>query len=268
MGSVGHPSDAMEREADSVASAVSDMPVVRHRQIPHVRGRASAPAIARRVAAGTSNCPANANGAPANPIAALTPVDARAEALVQGTATLLAIVSVLVGAGIRNPAAGVELAYRNTFGLPPARPGGFLNRLTGVVRPTLEAALAEEMGLLANRYALMARLFGQNVAYRCRVPDNFGGCAPTVADCAAGDALSCNGVGAIWLCATYWGFTNDAQAGVLIHEAAHIIWGNVIHGARGSGGNFRHAECYAELVAQIFGFANAPTGAPCNPPGP
>ena len=87
MGSVGHPSDAMEREADSVASAVSDMPVVRHRQIPHVRGRASAPAIARRVAAGTSNCPANANGAPANPIAALTPVDARAEALVQGTAT-------------------------------------------------------------------------------------------------------------------------------------------------------------------------------------
>jgi uncharacterized ferritin-like protein (DUF455 family) len=34
----------------------------------------------------------------------------------------------------------------------------------------------------------------------------------------------------------------------LIHEAAHILWPSVDHAA-----NFRHAECYASFVGDLFG---------------
>ena len=224
--------------------------------------------IRRRVAARLTNCPANTNSAPADPVGELRTIDGTAAALVNGTAILLSVASALTGAGFRNPASVVDRAYRNTFGLPSARPGGFMNRLTGTVRTTQDEALCEEMELLSRRFQLLGRFFNQFVPYRCGIPETFGGCTQTAADCATDDAGACAGVGAIFLCPGFWTYNRNQQAGILIHEAAHINWTRIVHGARGSGGNFRHAECYAEFVAQIFSIALPPTGRPCAPPGP
>jgi hypothetical protein len=265
---ISEPSDPSEQAADALASSVLGAagPFPQRPSIPG--GGAAQETLFRRVLTRQTNCPANTNGAPADPLAELTAMDATAGALCGALATLLAIAGALTEAGLRNPGAGVDLAYQNTFGLPPARPGGFLNRLTGAIRPSLNEALGEEMGLLALRYQLLARFFSQPIPYRCGIPDRFGGCPQTAANCAAEDAGACEGVGAIFLCPSFWGFDTQQQAGVAIHEAAHINWGSVGHGARGPGGNFRHAECYAELVAQVFAFGLPPTGNPCVAPGP
>jgi len=224
--------------------------------------------VYRRVATRLTNCPAGTNNAPADPVGELSAIDAIAAALVSGTAILLSITSALTRVGFRNPASAVDQAYQNTFGLPPARPGGFLNRLTGVVRSTLDEALSEEMRLLSLRYGLLGRFFSQFVPYRCGIPETFGGCTQTAADCAGDDAGACPGVGAIFLCPGFWGYGTHQQAGILIHEAAHVNWARIDHGAQGPGGNFRHAECYAEFVAQIFPIVLPPTTNPCIPPGP
>ncbi len=262
------PSQKLEMEAEAISEAVILQPPVAPgpKQVsPHDRSNNIA---FRRVATRRTNCPANTNAAPADPIATLTDIDSQAGGLVQATAMLLTIASALTAAGLRNPASGVDQAYQNVFGLPPARPGGFLNRLTGRVRPSLDEALSEEMNLLSRRYGLLSRFFSQPIPYRCGIPDSFGGCPQTAADCTTDDAGACAGVGAIFLCPSFWGYGTRQQAGILIHEAAHINWARVVHGAGGPGGNFRHAECYSEFVAQIFGFDMPPTGDPCVAPGP
>ncbi len=260
------PSDPAEREADHIADAVvgaTDRPAPPSAQ----RTAASPPVVARLVSAHHTRCPANANGASATPAADLAAADRAARAQCTATALLLTIAGVLTESGFRNPGSGVDQAYRNTFGLPVPQGRGFLNRLGGGVRPTLNEALGEEMQQLALRYQLMARFFGQPIPYRCDARP-FGGCPVSAATCGVGDAASCAGIGAIFLCPTYWGFNREQQTGVLIHEVAHIQWSNVVHGARGSGGNFRHADCYAALSSQIFGTTLAPTGAPCVAPAP
>src|SRR5262249_27435209 len=142
-----------------------------------------------------------------------------------------------------------------------ARPGGFLNRLTGLVRPTLNQVLAEEFSLLAARYRLIARWFNQWAVWRCiDGPSNFAGCRT---DCDDGaDASVCSGIGVIFLCAPFWTYANTnrtdgpaQQASILMHEAAHIIWTPVGDDpVRGPGGNFRVAYCYENFVADIIGF--------------
>lgn len=265
--SLSEPSAKSEIEAEAISNSVIHHFYPAQAQKQHVNPQLPNSVVSRRVAARLTNCPANTNGAPVDPIGDLTTIDGMTAALVAGTATLLGIASALIGAGFRNPASAVDRAYQNRFGLPPARPGGFLNRLTGSVRPSLDEALSDEMRLLSRRYGLLGRFFSQFVPYRCGIPETFGGCTQTAADCAADDAGSCPGVGAIFLCPGFWApGAPNAQATLLIHEAAHVIWARVDHGARGSGGNFRHAECYASFVGNIFGITPGGPACPVPPP--
>jgi hypothetical protein len=222
---------------------------------------ASGQTIFRRVARRLVNCTPGTNGAPADPVAELTTVEARAQALAQASANLLTISAVLTEQGMRNPTSSVDQAYQNRFGLPPARPGGFLNRLTGNIRPTLDRAISEEMNLLARRFQLIATTFNGFIHYRCiGGASSFAGC--NIPNCTS-DAWTCTGVNAIFMCPTFWP-VNNSNSTLLIHEAGHMIWGRVGHGARGSGGNFRHAECYASFVGDLFGIA--PGGPACPAP--
>ena len=110
---------------------------------------------------------------------------------------------------------------------------------------------------MAGRYQSIAnQLDSGAVHYLCMTASrSFGNC--TIADCSR-DAWACPNVNAIFLCSGFWGGGHSSSI-LLIHETAHMIWENVIHGASGSGGNFRHAECYASYVADIFG---QPAGKP------
>jgi hypothetical protein len=98
------------------------------------------------------------------------------------------------------------------------------------------------------------------VHYLCMTTTrSFGGC--TIGACTR-DAFACPNVNAIFLCPGFWGGQFGTDSTLLIHETAHMIWERVFHGAGGSGGNFRHAECYASFVGDLFGL---PHGEPACP---
>lgn len=255
---ISQPSEPSEVNADQLArSALTGQ---QNYPQPHL---GSSLALSRRVIPRLVNCTANTNGAPADPVAELTTIVDRTEGMATAAAILLTVNAALARAGMRPVGSTVDQAFVDRFGEPVAVRGGFLNRLTGTVRPTPDIALSEEMGLMARRYELIANQFGGGfIHYRCiGGASAFGGC--NIPDC-SNDAWACPGVNAIFLCPGFWGGDLRTSSTLLIHEASHMIWGNVGHGARGSGGNFRHAECYASLVADIFGLT--PGGPACPAP--
>lgn len=244
---IGSPAGAEERQAERAAA--SALGGGRATVAP---SSASRPALARRVIPRLVNCTAGNDGAPADPVAELTAVEDRARAMAGAVSILLTLAGGLTRAGMGAPGSVLETAFEDRFGVPPAVRGGFMNRLTGGVVPTLDEARGQEMELMARRYGLIANAFDGPLHYRCiGGASSFGGC--NIPDC-SNDAWSCPGVDAIFLCPGFWApGPPGTQSTLLIHEASHMIWERVIHGARGSGGNFRHAECYASFVADIFG---------------
>lgn len=246
---IGHPSGSEEVNADHLArSALSG------ERLPHRVIGAGAPLLSRRVIPRLVHCTAGTDGAPADPVTELTTIVDRAEGMATAASILLTLVAGLTRAGMRPVGSTVEQAFDDRFGEPPAVRDGFMNRLTGDVRPTLEIALSEEMELMARRYELIANQFGSGfIHYLCMSTSrSFGGC--NITDC-SNDAWACPGVNAIFLCPGFWGGDLRTSSTLLIHETSHMIWESVFHGARGAGGNFRHAECYASFVADIFGLA-------------
>jgi hypothetical protein len=219
------------------------------------------PAVSRRVIPGRVECTAHTDGAPADPVAELTRIVASAELLARLSATLLAFTAMEERAGIRNTTGPVSMAFDDRFGPPAPVRGGFLNRLTGTVRPTEGIALSEEMDLMAARFTLIANLLASDFNhYRC-----IGGATSwrgiRAPDCSR-DAWTFPGIDAYLLCPGFWA-TDLTSSTLLIHETSHIIWEQVFHGAPGSGGNFHHAECYASFVADLFGVAPAVAPGDC-----
>ena len=101
----------------------------------------------------------------------------------------------------------------------------FLNRLTGVVRPTQDVALSEELALLSRRFELVARTFSQPLHYRCiGGASTFAGCAPPT--CNGVFAWACHGMDVIFLCPLFWTGAGgiEKQATLLIHEGQpHLL---------------------------------------------
>jgi hypothetical protein len=261
---VSQPGDPLEQAAEAVAADVLSGPT--GLVVPAGRPSTS-PVVSRKLAQRMMKCAANTNGAPADPFTELTDRDSRAAKMTSQVAAVLKAEadSLTAGKG-RDTTAAVETAYDKWFGLPPKQGKGFLNRLTGNVADTRDKALAQEMYLFAARYRLLNRMFNQWMNYRCiNGPDNFNGCK--IDDCKtdSGDpvfAWSCAGTGAVFLCPSFWNATSldavqfkDQQASVLIHEGGHINWEAVGDtDLRGSGRNFRVADCYSTFVADIMGF--------------
>jgi hypothetical protein len=219
-----------------------------------------------RLIAAWSRCPDGLNSAPDDVATDLGAVDARAAEMSQ-------LVSDLVGA--RPPDADTLQAYEDRFGLPPAAGKGFLDRLTGTVKPTQEAATSAELSILSRRFAMVARLFREPLQYVC-AGDAASVARANVPNCEA-FAWSRRGVGQIVLCPPFWNDSanSDEQAAVLLHEAFHIVWGpsdprkigevgDVIF--RGSGGRFVNAHCYNEFAAQLMGTTSPAVR--CPPPEP
>lgn len=248
---ISQPSDSGEANADQLSRAA----LAGERYAPQVSGSSST-VLSRRVIPRLVHCTAGSDGAPVNPVVALTTSVDRAEAMATAAATALREAAALTREGHQPVGAPVEQAFNNRFGEPPEVRGGFMNRLTGAVRPTLEAALSEEMDLVALRFDLIAAQLGRGfVHYLCMsTTRSFAG--RTITDCSR-DAWAFPGVNAIFLCPGFWSGIGDprTRATLLIHETSHMIWESVFHGASGSGGNFHHAECYASFVADLEGVA-------------
>src|SRR5262249_26061491 len=156
------PTDPLERAAEALGEAV-----VQGRggsataaTVPSSAG--VAPRLSRRIARRMMSCPANdaALGTPADPFADLTDRDGRDNRDAARVAREPSLEASRLRGGLgRDATSAVEIAFEARFGLPNAEGKGFLNRLTGQVRPTFDEALAEEMQLLSRRFSLLARLF-------------------------------------------------------------------------------------------------------------
>lgn len=250
---ISQPSDSGEANADQLARSA----LAGERPAAHVP-ESSSPILSRRVIPRLVHCTGGSDGAPSDPVAQLTTIVDQAEEMTRSSADQLLEVAELTRAGARPMDSIVDGAFDTRFGLPPEVKGGFMNRLTGAVRPTLDAATSDEMKLTAGRLKMIANQFGKGfVHYLCMsTTRSFGGCSIT--DCSR-DAWACPNVNAIFLCPGFWGGEPQTSSVLLVHEASHMIWERVVHGASGSGGNFRNAECYASFVADVAGM-NARVG--------
>lgn len=113
------------------------------------------------------------------------------------------------------------------------------------------------MTSLGLRYERIADyLSNRSIAYRCMErPVTYADCST---HCRSGRiASACAGVNAIFLCPGFWGRDPGVRIIALIHETAHILWSSVDHAA-----NFRHAECYASFVGDLFGGTGAGPACP------
>ena len=230
-------------------------------------GTFSGGTLFRRV--GSLNCPPNVFGAPADPRAALETIDSLAVSLANQAADGLATDAEDVKGGIPVSPSVTFQSYQDHFGLPSAVGKAFLNRLTGVVRPSQEVAMREELQILSRRFRLIGRLFSGTVGYRCP-----GNAAVTLPGCAAGScgpnfAFSCRGGGSIALCDPFWSQlgSDEARAAALIHEATHMILGPAGLSApgeigettqRGPGRNFNIAGCYEFIIDDMAGVNSLP----------
>lgn len=248
---VSQPSDSGEADAEHLSrSALSgERDSGQPAELP-------SPVLSRRVIPRSVHCTGGSDGAPADPVTALTAIVDGAENMARTAANLLRLDAVMTRFGVRPTDSDFDQDFVGRFGEPPAVNGGFMNRFTGAVRPTLDVAVIEEMVLTAGRYETIANQFGRgSIHYLCMSTEkSFGGC--NITNCSR-NAWACPNVNAMFLCPGFWGGDPRTSSALLIHEAAHMVWERVDHGARGSGGNFRNAECYASLVSDIEGLMPA-----------
>ena len=232
--------------------------------------------IQRRVAARLTLCTANTAGATADPVGDLRNMDARAMDMATQISQSLATDATTALTGIPATPSVTFQSYITNFGLPNAVGSRFQNRLTGTLVATQEIAMNQELRILSRRFALVANLFSQTIPYICSdlgQERHFGGCSN--GPCDEGDAWSCRGVGAVFLCPSFWGaaMDDDQRASILIHEAFHIIWGPTNprevgqigdETLNGPGRNFNIAGCYEQMLPDFFGFDSVAT---CPAPG-
>jgi hypothetical protein len=252
---------ALDDEAEHGAEVAADRVAARAPSMLPAAHRNVEPRIRRTV--GRFNCAPNVNGAPADPLAAVTDADALAQVMAEILADSLGADAAITRTGIPATPSTTFETYRTRFGLPNAEGRGFLNRLTGIVRPTLEIAASEELAILSRRFALVARLFSGPINYLCPATAatvfNLPPWAPS--SCGASDAASSPST--VVLCLGFWNNydANDfSRAGILIHEAFHMIWdrpdggpgqiGDDTH--QGRGRNFNVAGCYEGFVDDFF----------------
>ena len=257
---IGPANDPAEVEADHVADKVmgSDSlpdpsPILRQR--PGV--------ISRQSASSPVNCPAGSHGAPPAADQVLDRLELfaiLATTLASSDLSMLQLDAVLpglgAGGGFTMPTGTRMQNYTNRFGLPSAAGGGkFRNRLSGATFPSQAQALVEETKSLQSRYSRIADfLGGSRIRFLCITHSTtIGGCT---ADCSQASAFGCPTV--IILCPSFWTFSPATQSQLLIHEAAHSLFG-ILHGH-----NFTHADCYAAYAADAQGTAS-PTTPACVP---
>ena len=232
--------------------------------------------IQRRVASRLTLCSANTAGTTADPVADLGNIDARARDMATQISQSLATDATTALSGVPATPSVTFQSYITNFGLPNAVGSRFQNRLTGNLVATQEVAMNQELNILSRRFALVANLFGQFVNYICSdlgQTRSFGGCSN--GPCDQGDAWSCRGIGAIFLCPSFWdpAMNDDQRASILIHEAFHIILGPTNprevgqigdETLNGPGRNFNIAGCYEQMIPDFFGFGSVAT---CPAPG-
>jgi|CXWL01.1.fsa_nt_gi hypothetical protein len=107
--------------------------------------------VSRTVSPGSTNCVPGSHGTPTNPVTELELMEAFASSKAYVTSSSLTTEVAMAHLGTRGPGGRTTQAYLARFGRPPARRGGFHNRLTRRVHDTQDEALDAEMTSLSAR---------------------------------------------------------------------------------------------------------------------
>jgi hypothetical protein len=211
------------------------------------RGGTGASRISRSASV---TCTTGTHGAPADPTATIDAAELIAGvALVAADADLsmlkldIILPGLGAGGGYTMPTTQRLTDYQNSWGLPSRVSGTtkFKDRLGGATFSSQAEALYNEIDGLQTRFTRLSnRLLGA-FNYRCiGGPTTIGSCT---GHCTGRTATSCFNTNLIMLCPRFWTLSLNDQAFLLIHEAAHRVFG--IGHAR----NFSHSDCYAAYTA-------------------
>lgn len=230
--------------------------------LPDLRQVPLLPPTVQRNVAGTTVCAANTHGAPADPIAHLTAVDAMAQDMALAASHLLFLEALTFADPTFGPSA-VHAAYRRWFGGPTAMANGrWRSRFRSASFDTEALAERHEMETLATRFRQLSQWLGRDIRYRCTGAGSFTipGCG--AASCGTRAAQACTGgARVIRICPPFWtepAPQDRAQAALLIHEAVHARFGFRLHGTATAAGRGRNPGCYQGFVLDVFGTGVTP----------
>lgn len=227
--------------------------------------------LQRVVDAAHVHCNPGQNGAWDDPVAALTSMDEIARLFAMRVSNMLFLASIALPGDPGGTRADVLWAYHRRFGPPQAVAGGFRNRFSGDVLPTIEEAQTAELEVLSARFQRVADFFLNTISYFCRAngtPFTMPPCGS--ATCRPGEAFAydcTNGPRRISLCPDFWREDRGLEDGALtmIHEAVHMIFDFQRHPSTTAAQRGRNPSCYDNFIADLLGYPTS--SGRCEPVG-
>lgn len=225
------------------------------------------PAIQRAVGA-RSSCAANTNNSPADPLDVLRQANDRAVLMALGASHLLFSDSLFMQDATFG-SSGILNMYRRRFGDPATvrsrrSPTRFRNRFTRSMHDTLLRAQASEMQFLSARCKQISEFLDGAIHFICTGTrrTTIGSCTHRCGTDAGLAACSERHGREIAVCPNFWnGFPSiDEKAIGMIHETLHMIFHfdrdfDTTPFADTDSRRRIEPECFASLVADIYGLA-------------
>ncbi len=207
-----------------------------------------------------SSLPANMHSAPADPLSVVTAADASATGQLTAAILFPALSAMFIESAMDPTSTAGFTAYVARFDRPEEVRGRFRNRFTRATFATENEAMASELNSLSDRFASLGTFLDGGIRY---ISNSTGGLrlgSCRADSCAAHPlwgAWTCSsGARSIALCPLFWPEGNSQQAGIIVHELAHMRFGMTNHDAGNQRQRGRNPECYASYVADLFGYSS------------
>ena len=207
-----------------------------------------------------SSVPANMHSAPADPLAMVTAADASATGQLTAATLFPALSAMFIESDMDPTTTAGFTAYVSRFDRPEEVRGRFRNRFSRATFATENEAMVSELNSLSNRFSSLGTFLDGGIRYisNSTAGLRLGSCRAD--SCAAHPlwgAWTCSsGARSIALCPLFWPEGNSQQAGIIVHELAHMRFGMTNHDAGNQRQRGRNPECYASYVADLFGYSS------------
>ena len=207
-----------------------------------------------------SSLPADEHSAPSDPTSVVSAADASASGQLSAAVLFPALSAMFIENGIDPTTTTSYTAYLARFDRPEEIDGRFRNRFSRTLFATENDAMASELHSLSDRFSSLETYLAGGIRYisnstaRVRV----GSCRDRCSAHPGWGAWTCSerGARAIALCPMFWAEGTSQQAGMIVHELAHMRFGITNHDTGTQRQRGRNPECYASYVADLFGYSS------------
>jgi hypothetical protein len=206
-----------------------------------------------------THCTPNVDSAPADPLEVLGRVNDRAVIMSLGASMLLFSDSIFLSHPELGPSTTLNL-YRRRFGDPIAAGHNFKNRFNNSLHQTLALAQSSEMQFLARRLENISHFLGKHIHFKCTGTHHthIGSCTHHCGATTVMGACASGHGNAMAVCPLFWTISTDVdlRAVAMIHEISHMHYHYNDHDTTPAGtfgARRSEPECYASLVADIYG---------------